>query len=309
MKRRVTKPKLNQNNKIENLQAQINELKQQQPINNLERKIYRLEVIGLVLGFVATGATLWLGINQLNISEKQTIISETQTKIAKDQAVAAKQQLYLTQAQINVSQNYMLGPLYEEIAAEAKALNGKLSDALINRIASVSHGLRPYHYMTEDGLSNDMLSPERGQLLLYLLYTSMQPQTMDKIYKKATFSYSDLHGVHFPNSSYLKKCDLASADLTSAWLWDANLNLTQLSNANLTMTDLRNANLTDAFLKYAILTNAFLDNANLKGAVIGVRDTIYFKGIVTWTKHPDTIIAGMDYYQLSPLKKQPARKD
>lgn len=85
------------------------------------------------------------------------------------------------------------------------SLGYSLSDPLIGRIAALSQGFLPYRYLDGDTLTEKVVSPERGQLLLSLVKSRLDSSTYQKIYRSTTFSHA-----------YLERADLSEADLSDA---------------------------------------------------------------------------------------------
>jgi hypothetical protein len=153
-----------------------------------------------------------------------------------------------------------------------------LPTRIVSRIASLTKDLMPYRTFDSISgeLSDNLTSPERGQLLLFLVSSNIDLPSLANI---ASFAASDLTGAD------LHDLDLKGLDLAGATLWGANLRFTDLSGARLNGTNLwssklhgallRGANLatsslwvadlTDADMRDVDLTEAFLKGANFRG--------------------------------------------
>ena len=154
----------------------------------------------------------------------------------------------------------------------------------IQQLSGINRQLKPYEFSQSDGLE---LSPERGQMLLFLLALPFDTLALNTLYDNVSFAYADLKGANFA-SQHLSGIDLSYSRLTDAQLQDANLayaNLQfaatercNLTNANLYKSNLRRAKMEWAKLSGAILTNsklsgvklvnAKIQNANLNGSSI-----------------------------------------
>jgi hypothetical protein len=88
--------------------------------------------------------------------------------------------------------------------------------------------------------------------------------------READLREADLRGANLSLASlsgaYLREADLRGADLFRANLSGADLSGADLSGADLSRTDLRGANLSGAYLREADLREADLRGANLSGA-------------------------------------------
>lgn len=157
--------------------------------------------------------------------------------------------------------------------------NNSYDNGLKARIIGLSHSLKPYKQLKEDGeqgeLSDNMYSPERSQLLLFLVNSNISRASLSEIFKSANFSYCDLKGMDF-SGKYLANANLANSNLEGANFSKAaliNTNLTnaslvnvKLSEANAKKANFKNANLSSADMRYVDLTGATLIETNLSKA-------------------------------------------
>lgn len=143
----------------------------------------------------------------------------------------------------------------------------RVSGRLTGRIVALSRALRPYTYLDSDGNEiPEPLSPERGQLLLSLVYSGV---------------------------------DMEDINHEVPWFYQADLEGANLSKQDLTHTKLQGANLKDADLSGAILEYVRLDNADLRGTNLfeakGLSIHNFMKGdqpIAVWdetTKFPEDL--------------------
>jgi uncharacterized protein YjbI with pentapeptide repeats len=179
------------------------------------------------------------------------------------------------------NQTPLMSSILEEVGEELRRNPARtLTNATINRIATLSSFLKSYQIIEQDSLSKKKYSIERGQLLQTLLLMNIDSSSFTQIKRRAVFAEADLRGVDFKGldlsginlkGAYLKNVDLSStnlkgANLGGANLWGANLNQANLSNADLQMADLRWAQLNEATLTLANLNEASLLNAQLRKA-------------------------------------------
>jgi uncharacterized protein YjbI with pentapeptide repeats len=148
-----------------------------------------------------------------------------------------------------------------------------LSEAAISRIVALSYALKPYRILEGDTLATNLLSPERGQLLLSLVNMEMDSSSFSKIKHKANFENADLQGANLSGKN-LSGMNLRRSTLKDAVLDSANLNNVDLTYANIwgasfKGTSLIGADLVRADLRWAVFTETNLKDANLNGADLG----------------------------------------
>lgn len=160
-----------------------------------------------------------------------------------------------------------------------------------NRIVSLASVLKPYEYLDEygDGEKTVYLSPERTQLLLYLLGSKMTNAQLGALFDNTDFSYCDLRnanltgkylaGINLSHSN-LENCELNSSNLNNADFSHANLKGLQFSNgsaSNATFidADLENARITKA----KSLAGADFTDANVDDTNFDLSDTSETKGL------------------------------
>jgi uncharacterized membrane protein len=219
-----------------------------------------------------------------------TLLLINQNELLKTQNKFIKEQSSLSEGARRSSLVFLMGEIMQAVNEELKDKpttpyhkDRKLSPQLIARIAALSHSLKPYRYLDGDTLIAEPLSPERGQLLLNIVYLKLDStETLREVFDNSTFEFADLKEARL-SSVNLIGCNLIGADLTGADLTGANLTGANLANTNLTGSYLMNTNfreshlfdtnfseadLTEADLRGAILVLAKLSGAELKGAIL-----------------------------------------
>jgi hypothetical protein len=147
-----------------------------------------------------------------------------------------------------------------------------LSNGLITRIIALSRALKPYYKVENGVLQRELISPERGQLLVTLLGSNLDSITQGEIFQGGNFSYS-----HVENSNSLlifdirtnfnlRGIDLKGAYLPHVLLANSDLVAADLSKSNLEEAAIVGADLSIANFEKATLRNAFLNESNCKAA-------------------------------------------
>lgn len=177
------------------------------------------------------------------------------------------------------NQGFLMGNVLDKIDAElALRPKGPLNEATIDRVAALSHSLKPYRYFEGDTLSSKALSPERGQLLLALVNMEIDSASWTAIKSKATFAAADLSGANLRGKDLsgmnlrganfrggdISQATLCHSDLWYACFWGATANNTNLSHAQLVRADLHWAQLNNSKLIQANLNGANFANAQLR---------------------------------------------
>lgn len=210
---------------------------------------------------------------QNRLFESQNRLVESQNRLFESQNKQIVNQNQLIDAQRRSSLMFLFGNIVSMVNEDLKYNNErKLSEQTISSIISLSKGLKPYRLLEDTILSNKPLSPERGQLLLFLISSDINSESLDKIFLKADFTYTDLR---FSNLSgaYLKYCNLDNSELHNSNLFDANF-----QNAKLKYTCLRNSNIGSANFSNALLSSSifhnviFSDYTNLDSAIVENKD-------------------------------------
>lgn len=199
--------------------------------------------------------------NQNELLESQNKNTIKQNELLDTQNEKINIQCHLSESARRSQLIFELSSIYDQVSSESEAQKNTLhdqkqiilSDSLIGRIISISYSLNPYFFINYDEdhydddqvkkltLNEKILSPERGQLLIFLVHSNV---SLESFISRCNFKYSSLHG----------------ADLQGANLNGINLSGSDLSNSNLTKTSLYGANLTDACLKDTIIKESNLKN-------------------------------------------------
>ena len=247
-----------------NLKNSINqgleELKNDKKLTNstiadlLAQVIWNFSRFGIKTLIIALIPLLFL-IFQTCLLSKQNTKLDLQNDLIRVQNKIAEQQSQLAEAQRRSSLNFLFGNIIELVDKELKDDIGEksirdLSPQLIGSVSAISNGFKPYKYLDNDTLTITSLSPERGQLLLFLIGSRLDSNTYKEIYKITNFSFADL-----------SLTSLIDCNLQGAYLKNTNFTGSNLFRANLINADLSNSNLT-----YATLVEAKTDNTNLFGS-------------------------------------------
>jgi hypothetical protein len=142
--------------------------------------------------------------------ENQNQKTDRQNKLFSIQNDKIDSQIELLEADRRSSLIFLMSNIMDRVDNELKIANSNssirsLSPELIGRIAALSHSFKPYKYLDNKKLVKVPLSPERGQLLLGLIYSKLDTSCLRDIFMKADFSYADLKRVDLENS-YLVNC-------------------------------------------------------------------------------------------------------
>jgi uncharacterized protein YjbI with pentapeptide repeats len=161
--------------------------------------------------------------------------------------------------------------------------SGKLSARLIQRIAALSHVLKPYAISGANDMDpQEILSPERGHLLLQLCFLPLDSNTFSKLKSEVSFAQADLSAVNLSGidlsginlelanlrDAILDEVNLEGAILQEACLWGAKLNNANLQGADLTRANLEWAEIQNANLTHCIINGAMLENAKLSNTTL-----------------------------------------
>ncbi len=231
---------------------------------------------GLILGALLAGISVYLHMN--NLSRTQT---EQQQQMMDTQAA-------LLDSVLKSGLAPLMSNVLARIDAELKDNPSRiLSDETIGRIVALCYTAKPYLLVEMDSSEAQKVSPERGQLLLFLSTMRIDSGSMQKIREQATFAQADLreadlsgidlHAINLKGANLqdanLKETKLDEANLSHANLWGANISNAMLNGANMQMAvmswaDLNGASLMSANLNAADLVSAQLRRTNLSGAIL-----------------------------------------
>jgi len=193
-----------------------------------------------------------------------------QNNLLEGQNFRLEQQTYLQEADRRSSLIFLMGNLLDAIDKELKSDVGQpgtrdLSPQLVGRVIALSKSLRPYRYLDGDTLIARELSPERGQLLISIVTSQLDNNTLRRIFQAADFRYADMKGAVL-SGEYLGEINLFAADLSGAVLDGTNFTKANLSNANLSGAIFARAKLQEARLRESNLQNAYFESADLRNA-------------------------------------------
>ena len=207
----------------------------------------------LILTCVTTGA-ICIFLYQKNYTQLNKIETQSNLIVAQSETITA------------LEQGNLMALVATVIAAAdtelAQSSTRSLSQAIIDRIADLSHSLKPYRQVTKDSIATQELSRERGQLLLSLTKMNIDSASFAQIKKIATFEYADLRDAHLANMD-LSGINLARANLKGATLLGSSLEYANLEEANLKRSQLSSSSLKNAKLKLINLDWANLSRVNI----------------------------------------------
>ena len=207
----------------------------------------------LILTCVTTGA-ICIFLYQKNYTQLNKIETQSNLIVAQSETITA-----LEQGNLMALVATVLAAADTELAQSS---NRSLSQAIIDRIADLSHSLKPYRQVTKDSIATQELSRERGQLLLSLTKMNIDSASFAQIKKIATFEYADLRDAHLANMD-LSGINLARANLEGAALLGSSLEYANLEEANLKRSQLSSSSLKNAKLKLINLDWANLSQVNI----------------------------------------------
>lgn len=197
-----------------------------------------------------------------------------QNHLLKTQNKKIQEQTYLAEASRRSAQMFIMGDVFSDINTELTTNKSKrLSNTLVGRIIGLSRAMKPYRYLVNDKLIENAISPERGQLLITLFKSDVNPTFfVDQILRESDFTKSELIGANLYNV-VLRDINLSGSNLSKASLVNVDGRRANLENVNLQNVDLGNANFSNSVLKNAnlsgvILLNTKLNNADITGAIL-----------------------------------------
>lgn len=171
------------------------------------------------------------------------------------------------------SYGFQLANIFDAIDDEGS----DIPNNLIGRIVGISHSLKPYKLLVDNELSEIAYSPERTQLLLFLINSNINRSDLNKIYQSADFSSCDLSNMNL-TGKYLAGANLEKSNFENTILDKSNLNKANLKNANLKgvkfsngnaiATDFSETNLQRAFMRYSDFNEAIFIGTNLDNAIL-----------------------------------------
>lgn len=201
-----------------------------------------------------------LGISTLVLGIFGAYLLCMQNKLIEQQNKRIVQQTYLQEAERRSALVFLMGNIFDEVSSELKDKSnkdGSLSPQLIGRIVALSHSLIPYKSLMGGELSRLDYSIERGQLLITLVNSGINENTLREIYAKSNFTHSYLVDINLSNAY------LHGINLTTSIMRDVNLSGADLSYSTLKKVNLIGANLRETVLDYSYIYKSELYNAKL----------------------------------------------
>lgn len=193
-----------------------------------------------------------------------------------------KTQNLLVEGSRRSSYSYQLAQVLDDID------NG-YSTKTRRRVISLCNVLKPYRYLDEDGQTTVYYSPERTQVLIYLINSGMTNAQLSVLFDNIDFSYCDLRNVDLSgrylaginlSHSNLENCELNTANLDNGDFSYANLKNVQFSNGRAKNASFRNADLTGAkFTKAKDLSGADFTDAEVDDTSFNLSDISKAKGL------------------------------
>ena len=233
--------------------------------------IIRLTRVGFLLVITAILPSILLIFQTYYLAKQNTLITG-QSEMFRQQNNRLDQQTYLQEADRRGQTLLLMDNMLQEINTEiSRDPQNKLNDATAGRLIALSKILKPYRYLENDSLTKNIVSPERGYLLISLLETGINLRSTARsrangiLLERIDFTYSELRNVT------LKKADLIEIDLSHADMRNSSFNGTDFenatfNNASISQADLSYTSLKNADLRNATLENSILDYANLQKA-------------------------------------------
>lgn len=219
-----------------------------------------------------------------------------QNSLLKRQNKKIQEQTYLAEASRRSAQMFIMGDVFSDINSEIERKgNRRLSHTLVGRIVSLSRAMKPYKYLKGSKLIAKEISPERGQLLITLCKSKIEPSFfVDRILQESNFTKSELNNTNLNNAvlrdinlqaSNIANTNLVNADARRSNLAWVDLNKSDLEDANLSYANLSNANLSETILLHTNFKHANLENTNLNQAIVHrmdwlthIKDNLKLKG-------------------------------
>nr|WP_321226841.1 pentapeptide repeat-containing protein [uncultured Psychroserpens sp.] len=271
-----------------------------------------------------------LSTNQVIIAEEQNKLFDNQNKLfnAQNDIIKKQYQSDLKQIQLISNQNSLLSKQNEKIDLQSNLIEANrrsssnilfsdvlnqisselstntdrtLSDVTINRIISLSQAFKPYRLLYKGVLKNELVSPERGQLLTFLINNNLNEDTYERIFAKANFKYSDLSETSVTDFTF-KNIDLSNSFFNESKFERVEFIDTKLTNSYIMFADFldvlfSNSNMTGInFTESKIITTSFiecnLNNVNFTKANL---ENSYFQGIENITGHLKFIVRKYQY--------------
>lgn len=165
------------------------------------------------------------------------------------------------------NQVYLMSNVLNQVEEELDIKpNGPLSDAIIARIASLSHSFKPYRIIQGDSLTKQKLSPERAQLLISLALMGIDSNSFAKIKQLSTFSYSDLRSVTLKDVD-LSGINLEYADLSYSNLFNVNMRESNLKSVTMSASTIKECDFSYSEFNSSTIINSYISYSSLNNCV------------------------------------------
>lgn len=248
---------------------------------NVTRRVISVGIIGLIIAIVP----LALLFQQNKLIGKQTdqikiqnMLFEKQHEMTSVQIDLLKEQSELTNASTVSSQITLLGDLLKDLSSYLdKHVSPKrtLSMELTARLITLSQGFEPYVQL-KDGKLVRPLSPERGQLLLYLLESKIDTSFLKyEIFPKANFSYANMEDLYlkdvflsgaYLNFSSFNNSVIDKSKFTWSLLKNTSFDNSEIRGSNFHGSQLHNTDFDSAAITYSNFNYTYLDSSSFYNA-------------------------------------------
>lgn len=214
---------------------------------------------------------------QTDLFRKQNSQIEEQTKLVGLQTGQIDSQINLVRIQNNLSQqeiklieaerrssliflmSNVMDKLYEEVEEQRKNIEDRenifsekrynLSPSLMGRIIGLSRAFKPYHVLENGILSKNVISPERGQIIVTLLNSKINNNSLHYMFARGDFSYADL--------------DFSNNESNPFQIDNQSLNLAMFQNAVMKNMSINYTNCHEIQLNGSTLEKIYFNNCNL----------------------------------------------
>lgn len=207
--------------------------------------------------------------NQNQLLEKQNQLIDIQTKLVEKQNQRLDQQTYLMAAE-------MKKPTKEEILNVENVIKkyleeeDSLSTKALFEINRLLFAFKPYRYLDEinDTLNSVPYSPEKSQILLWLLQEDIDKESWNRIRENVDFNRLDIPQMVFPDFMDLSGFSIMASNFFHSSFRNGNFFKTKLNGTSFKSAFLNNSNFELSFSPNCDFSDASLSNANLKKAAL-----------------------------------------
>ena len=186
-----------------------------------------------------------IGLLALLIGLLPGIFTFWQVRLIDRQNDKIEQQNNLIDAQRKSSSIFLLGNIMDAVNNELSNDNNVdrvLSDELIGQIISLSHSVMPYKFLLPDGTTSKILSPERTQLLIFLLESNINPKSIGRILENGVFT-------HLYIDNYTFRDDTITGDFSNSVFGRVEFNNCKLYRAQFYDSDIDGFTFKDCRIK------------------------------------------------------------